>query len=104
MLYFSHRPIDPESIDLSQHGRLRVFKAETLKKALMGRFSDVAELRQSVIRDLTRQVRDLRKHGSSSRQSEKLEEEFKITDLFRLHRRHKIPADQYRIFVRKFLG
>src|SRR5215203_5083794 len=45
MLYFSSRPIDPNKIDLKQQKRLRAFKAATYATALVGNFSQVAELR-----------------------------------------------------------
>jgi hypothetical protein len=52
MLYFSSRPIDPNKIDLRQHKKLKVFKDATYKNALVGNFSRVEELRQTVLRDL----------------------------------------------------
>jgi hypothetical protein len=59
LLYFSRRPIDPNKIDLEQHQKLRNFKDATYKKALTGSFSGVDELRQTLLRDLMRQVREL---------------------------------------------
>src|ERR1035438_9622040 len=60
LLYFSSRPIDPNKIDLKQHKKLRSFKAATYKLALAGCFSSVDGLRQTLLRDLMRQVRELR--------------------------------------------
>src|ERR1700730_17250796 len=57
LLYFSSRPIDPNKIDLKQHKKLRSFKAATYKRALTGSFSTVDGLRQTLVRDLMRQVR-----------------------------------------------
>lgn len=58
LLYFSRRPIDPGKIDLKQHKKLRAFKATTYKKSLVGSFSTVAELRQTLLRDLLHYVRE----------------------------------------------
>src|ERR1700690_2174410 len=60
LLYFSSRPIDPNKIDLKQHKNLRTFKGTTFKNALTGGFSSVEGLRQTLLRDLMRQVRQLR--------------------------------------------
>ncbi len=60
LLYFSSRPIDPNVIDIRQHKKLRTFKDATYRKALTGRFSGVDELRQTLVRDLMRQVRELK--------------------------------------------
>src|SRR5882757_9787465 len=60
LLYFSRRPIDPEKIDLRQHRKLRGFKAATCKKALIGSFSGSEDLRQTLVRNLLSQVRELK--------------------------------------------
>ena len=36
LLYFSNRPIDPGKIDLKQHRKLKAFKDETYRQALVG--------------------------------------------------------------------
>ena len=59
LLYFSKRAIDPSKIDVKQHKRLKKFQHDTYKKALTGTFSDINELKQSSLRDLTRLVRSL---------------------------------------------
>src|SRR5712675_2290467 len=67
LLYFSSRPIDPNKIDLKQHRKLRSFKSATYKKALVGSISGIDELRQTLLRDLVRQVRELKCRVPSSR-------------------------------------
>ena len=52
LLYFSKRPVDPSTIDLEQQKKLPQFKAATYTKALVGQFSDLAGLRQTVLCDL----------------------------------------------------
>jgi hypothetical protein len=59
LLYFSRIPIDPNLIDLKQHKKLCLFKAQTSKVALFGTFGDLAELHQILLRDLTFQVQEL---------------------------------------------
>ncbi len=60
LLYFSHRPIDPAKINPRQLKKLMSFKDATYRKALVGSFSGIDELRQKVARDLMRQVRALK--------------------------------------------
>jgi hypothetical protein len=43
MLYFSSRPVDPNKIDLKQQRKLRQFKSETYKTALVGGFASTSE-------------------------------------------------------------
>lgn len=103
LLYFSSRPIDPNTIDMKQHKKLRAFKNETYKKALTNSFSEVSELRQLLLRDLMRQVRNLSARKIPERYS-KLDEAFKITDLMRLHREHNIAPEEYHTYREKILG
>lgn len=103
MLYFSSRPIDPNKIDLRQHRKLKSFKDATYKKALTGSFSGIDELRRTLLRDLMRRVRELNARRPSNR-SGKLDQAFKITDLIRLHRRHKITPEEYRRYRDEVLG
>ena len=60
MLYFSRRPIDPNKIDADQQSKLRKFQETTFKRALVGHFSSLDELRQILLRDLMHQVRSLK--------------------------------------------
>lgn len=103
LLYFSSRPIDPTRIDLRQHRKLRSFKESTRERALIGRFGGVDELRHTLVRDLTRQVRELRA-GRQPRGGGKLDEAFGITELIRLHRRHKITPAEYRRYRQEVVG
>jgi len=101
LLYFSSRPIDPNSIDIEQHRRLRSFKAATYKKAFVGGFNGLDELRQNLLRDLLRQVWELKK--SRPLRSRRLDEEFEITELIRIQRKLKVtPEDCQR--YRELLG
>lgn len=105
LLYFSSRPIDPNSIDLRENKKLRTFKATLYKKALTGSFKGVDELRQSLLRDLMRQVRELKSsRPRRSGQIEKLDQAFKITDLILSHRRHRITPEEYKKYRDELLG
>ncbi len=92
LLYFSSRPINPDKIDLKQIKKLRRFKAATYNKAFIGHFSGVDELRQTILRDLLHQVREL-KPNEASRRLGKLDEVFQITELIRIQRKHKITIE-----------
>lgn len=72
LLYFSNRPIAPDKINPDQHQKLREFHKETCKKALVGRFCDLDELRGTLLRDLTSQVRVLR--SSNAKRTENQEQ------------------------------
>lgn len=102
-LYFSSRLIDPNKIDLKQHGKLRSFKAATYKNSLVGGFSTVAELRQTLLRDLMRYVREL-KASAPSRRVGKLEEASKLTELILTHRKNKITPEEYHKYREELLG
>jgi hypothetical protein len=80
LLYFSSRPIDPNKIDIKQHRKLRSFKAATHKHALVGSYSSMFELRQTLLGDLVSCVREL-KASAPSRRVTKLE--------FNPHRRNR---------------
>jgi|GEM_PF-626240 len=105
LLYFSSRPIDPNRIDLRENKKLRTFRASIHKKALIGSFNGVDELRQSLLRDLVRQVRELKaSRPRSSGQIERLNQAFKITDLILTHRRHRITPEEYEKYRDEVLG
>jgi Domain of unknown function (DUF4062) len=101
LLYFSSRPIDPNKIDLKQHKKLKRFKDATYKKALTGGFNGVDELRQTLLRGLMRQVRELKARRPSSRRG-KLDQAFKITDLIRTLRGHNITPEEYQRYGEVF--
>jgi hypothetical protein len=85
LLYFSRRPIDPSRIDPDQHRRLGEFKEAMYKRALVGNFSDLDELRRTLLRDLTRQVRHLAGTSQRPTSSRRMEEAREITRLIREH-------------------
>ena len=103
LLYFSSRPIDPNKIDLKQHKKLRSFKDCTYQKALTGGFSSVDELRQTLLRDLMSQVRELNA-SRPSRRGAKLDQASKITDLILTHRRNKITPEEFHVYCEELLG
>jgi hypothetical protein len=103
LLYFSSRPIDPNKIDLKQHRKLRSFKDATYKKALTGGFTSVDELRQTLLRDLMSQVRELNT-GRPSRRSTKLDQASRITELILTHRRKKITPEEFQVYRDALLG
>jgi hypothetical protein len=94
MLYFSSRPIDPNKLDLKQQRRLRDFKAETLTGALVGNFASTAELHRALMRDLTREVHQMRSGRPSLRTGDRLDQASRLAELMVSFRRNKItPAE-----------
>jgi hypothetical protein len=70
MLYFSNRPIDPSKIDPDQQAKLRKFQQNTYQNALVGKFSNLGELRQILLRDLVQQVRSLKSKSDIRREED----------------------------------
>jgi hypothetical protein len=103
LLYFSRRPIDPDKIDLKQFRKLRAFKTVTRKKAQVGSFASLDELRQTVNRNLLSQVRELKSKRPRT-PSAKLDQAITITDLIVAHRRHKITPELFNKYREEFLG
>lgn len=101
LLYFSRRPIDPAKIDLFQHQRLLEFKFETYKTALVGDFTTLEDLRRTVLRDLTRQVREMPKPRRTSR---RLAETRELTELMRLQRDADISPEDFAKFREAVMG
>jgi hypothetical protein len=103
LLYFSSRPIDPAKIDIKQHQKLKAFKDATYKTALVGGFSSPDQLRQTLVADLLRQVRQSRAKKPAIR-SPKLDEAARITELIVAHKRHKITPEQFAEYRDQFAG
>ena len=82
---------------------MRAFKASTYQKALTGVFADPVELKQTLLRDLLNQVRNLRRGRRLSSRSNKLDEAQKLTEVIRLHRLHKITPSQFKKY-RELVG
>jgi hypothetical protein len=106
MLYVSSRPVDPNKIDLKQHRKLKAFTQRTYKKALVGGFSSVPELRMILLRNIGQQVRlwKARQGGSGTGGLTRIEEAAKVTDIIVQHRRHRISPELYRQYCEELLG
>lgn len=97
MIYFSDRPIAPSAINLDQLAKLSSFKQETMTKALLGSFASLGDLRNTLTRDLTNQVRELRRGTRAGRVS-KIERARQLTELLALQKKHDISPQEYRDF------
>jgi hypothetical protein len=103
LLFFSNRPIDPGKIDLKQHRKLKVFKDETYRHALVGSFDSVNELRTTLLRDLTGQLRAMTANRPNARRS-KLDEARQITEIISLQKRMNISPDEYQTYRDQLIG
>jgi hypothetical protein len=101
LLYFSRRPVDPAKIDTKQLNRLKVFKKHTLTKALTGEFANVQSLRDQLMRNLTDQVRELRVNKPKR---DKLDQQRRLTELFKLHKEENISPEEFAKFSEQMLG
>jgi hypothetical protein len=102
MLYFSRRPVDPNSINIQQQRRLRQFKSTTYKTALVGGFASTVELRLALLRDLTNQVRQM-KSGRRSGRTDKLEQASRVAELMVRFRNHQITPEELHCFKNELL-
>lgn len=102
LLYFSRRPIDPNSINLTQQKKLRSFKDATYKNALTGGFAGLDDLRRTLLRDLLSQVRKLKAATPASR-TNKLDQALKLTELIVAHQRHNITPELFDKYRAEFL-
>ena len=103
LLYFSNRPIDPEKIDVEQHKKVREFKTKILKRALVGRFSNLHQLQQTLVGNLLNLVRQLKK-TRPTRRTPRIEEALKITELIVAHKQHNITPELFNRYSDELLG
>jgi hypothetical protein len=103
MLYFSNRPVDPSRIDLKQHRKLKAFKGNTYKIALVGLFSSLEGLRETLIRDLTTEVRNMKPSRPKTRRS-KLDQAQQLTEIIGLQKRLNITPEDYENARARFTG
>lgn len=99
LLYFSRRPVDPNTINLRQQQKLRAFKASTYKHALTGGFNSPDDLKQTLMRDLLSQVRKIK---PAKGRTTKLDRVQKLTEIIITHQKHNITLediDKYEGFV-----
>ena len=102
MLYFSRIPIDPSNIDQQQHALLRQFREETQQKALTGTFTSIDNLCHVLLRNLTRQVRELAARDPKTRRG-RLDRAFRVTELMLMHREHRITPEEFQRFEQDLL-
>ena len=103
LLYFSNRPIDPGKIDLKQHRKLKAFKDETYRQALVGSFCSVDELHTILLRDLSSQLRALTATRPNARRS-KLDEARQITEIIGLQKRMNISPEEFQTYREQLVG
>lgn len=103
MLYFSRRPIDPNAINMRQQKRLQTFKATTCKNSLTGGFTDLDDLRQTLMRDLLSQVRKMKPAITPSR-PDKIDRAKKLTELIVVHQEHNITPEVFDRYAEDFLN
>jgi hypothetical protein len=103
LLYFSSRPLDPNKVDMKQHRKLRKFKDETYTRALTGSFSSTEELSNVLLRDLLRQIRELKARRPPGHEGE-LDQAFKLTELIQMHRQNDITPEDFQKYREEVFG
>lgn len=96
MLYFSNKAVPKNASEGKQTAKLRKFKAATYKESLVGSFTSAPQLKRVLLRDLTRQVRLLRRSTRSTRPS--IDRAREITELIRAHKVSGITIDEFRSY------
>lgn len=95
MLYFSGRKVSKSRLDPKQSAKLKSFKAKTYKKALVGSFGTVAGLRQVLLRDLTRQVRELNPRAAPLGRVDRMRE---LSEIIRQNKRAGVTIDEFKSY------
>jgi hypothetical protein len=103
MLYFSSRPIAPSAIDLKQFRKLKAFKANTYKTALVANFNSADELKGLVLRHLVAQVHQLLA-AQPHKRSSKLAQAIEVTDLYQKHKKLGIQPEEFEAFRERIIG
>jgi hypothetical protein len=103
LLYFSRRPADPSRIDVRQLRRLKSFKEATLSSSLSGTFGAIEDLRTILARDLTRQVRSMRR-GGRRRGALELERAERVTALMIRQRENGITPNEFHTYRTELLS
>lgn len=103
MIYFSDRPIAPSAINLEQLAKLSSFKDQTMKQAVVASFASINDLKRLLSRDLTGQVRELRK-GRPRQRISKLERAARMTELMVMQKQHDITPDEFKAFEQSLAG
>jgi hypothetical protein len=101
MLYFSERKVPKGKLNVKEAARLEKFKLATYKKALVGSFDGVADLKHILERDLTRQV-GMMQRGKRA-QVDRLQRELDITAIIAEHKKAGISIDDFKNY-RELLG
>ena len=97
MLYFSGRLVDPSAIDVTQLSRLREFKTRTYEHALAGKFTDLSDLKRTVLRDLTRQIRKIVRWHQTDWQ-DPIGRAQDLTELISSHKQLDISFEEFRSY------
>ncbi len=53
MIYFSAKPVAPDSIDMTQHAALKEFRTECMKKGLIEQFDNIKDFKLKLYKQLT---------------------------------------------------
>jgi hypothetical protein len=98
MLYFSSRKVLPTAVALKhQTAALKKFKTATYKKALVGNFKSIGELKRILLRDLSRQVEHIapKRRGIPTGQINRARE---ITELIAQHKESGITLEEFKSY------
>ncbi|MER9891871.1 DUF4062 domain-containing protein [Mesorhizobium sp. M0119] len=79
MIYFSQRPVNPATINVTQLASLKDFQAQTYGKALTGEFQSPTEFRHLLFRHLTGLVRTVT--AKHTRPSARLTRQREVTEM-----------------------
>ena len=58
MIYFSHKPVDPDSVDPAQYSALKAFRQQCEREGLIEKYASIEELRVKLPQHLARVIRD----------------------------------------------
>lgn len=92
LLYFSSRPVDPDSINFEQYENLKTYRKSLESQGLFTKYQDVGELRENLARHINSVVVKIVSGGITSDNVQSLTEEGSTKKIF---------INQLEIFIRR---
>jgi hypothetical protein len=94
MLYFSSRPIEPSKIDIKQYSALKDFETRMQKIGLIGSYTSIPDLREQLLGQITKNVRDLLA-GTPIKVPTAVEQKEKVKAIQKIAKAGKVYMEDY---------
>lgn len=94
MLYFSSRSIDPNKLDIDQYKALKDFEKRMRKVGLTGSYSNLADFKEQILRQLSINVRNLLENNAFKKPTQKEVTE-KAREIKKIIKQDEIHIEDY---------